>query len=602
MRNYVIGTAGHIDHGKTTVVKAISGIDTDTLIEEKKRGITVNLGFAYFKLDGQEIGIIDVPGHEKLIKNMLAGVFGIDLVLIIVAADDGIMPQTREHLEIINFLGIENSLVVITKTDLVEEARILEVEQSIKDEFGLNNFVRFSIKESADALIEAIKKRMKTEETETDDEFFRMPIDRVFSVKGFGTVVTGTSLSGTVKVGDLLEVLPSKEKIKVKGIQVHHKPVSVAHKHTRVALNINKVDLSRGKIISTPKKLLSSNILDCKITVSNNTKLGLKHLEKVKFYYFSEELTARVKLFNQKEILPGESVYCQLLLDTELYASKKDKGILRKVNPNITIAGVEILNENGVYANRFDDAYSTQIKLFDQGDKLSQIDSYFENNNLVHLSDIQKQGFSVDDLPNTINKIENYYISNNNLNKLQEKVVDILTVFHSDNKYILGINKQELKTKLGLDVKSRVLNGILDLMNDVEYKQLVKLKSFSISLTEEELKLKEAIILFIGSSFKPPKYYDIYLNFQNLKFEDVFFSLVKKKEIIKIDDDIYLSKALFDKMISLMDEFFNLNEVLDISNARTILDSSRRYVVPMLEYLDKTGYTIRKEQGRVKRR
>lgn len=598
MRNYVIGTIGHIDHGKTTIVKAISGIDTDTLIEEKKRGITVNLGFAYFKLDDQEVGIIDVPGHEKLIKNMLAGVFGIDLVLVVVAANDGIMPQTREHVEIIKYLGIENTLVVITKTDLVDQDRINEVKKSITTEFGFNDFCEFSIKENAVNLIKAIQDKIKLKDDVEEDEFFRMPIDRVFSVKGFGTVVTGTCLSGSVKVGDSLEVLPSRDKVKVKGIQVHKKSVDSAHKHMRVALNVNKAELSRGKIIAAPNKIMPSKILDVKLTL--NGKLELKHLEKVKFYYFSDEVNARVKLFNQKVVSTG-TVFCQLLLEEELYATKKDRGIIRKLNPNVTIAGVQVMNELGTYANRFDELYSDRIELFDKDDSTSLLDSYLESNLLNHSEDIKKQGLDIADIDSTVFKIENYYITKKNLDKLSKMVLEILFEFHENNKYVLGINKQELKNKLGLTVKSRIINGILDLIEDVEYKDYVKLKSFHISFNAAEQKMMDSIILYIGNTFKPPKYGDIYMNFQTKEFENVFFSLVKKKELVKIDDDIYLSKVLFNKLTGLLDKFFENNTVLELSDARMILDSSRRYVVPYLEYLDKIGYTARKETGRVKR-
>lgn len=601
MSNYVIGTAGHIDHGKTALVKALSGVNTDTLKEEQKRGITVNLGFTYFKVGQKEVGIIDVPGHEKLIKNMLAGVFGIDLVLLVVAADDGIMPQTREHYEIIKFLGIQNVLTVITKTDLVDPERVEEVKLEVAEEFGLTDFALFSIYDDQ-GISDEIEKRI-VDKPETDDTFFRMPIDRVFSIKGVGTVITGTSLSGSVSIGDTLEVIPGNEVVRVKGIQVHKKPVERAEKHMRVALNINKADLHRGKIIATPKQMQPTKILDCSLTMSEHTKQHLKHLERIKLYYFSEELTARVKLFNQKQVSKGEKVYCQLLLDEEVFASKHDRGIIRKVNPNITIAGVEILNELGEYASRKDDTYKERIGLYAAGETSKLVEDYLIQNVVVHSEDLRKKEFDISEVPEAnFVKVENYYIHNANLCTLEEQTVIILDEFHQENKYTNGMNKQELKNRLGIDVKSRVLNGILDLFEDVEYKDIVKLKSFEISLTKEEEELRTRILDYLGTTFKPPKYNDIYMYFQSKEFENVFFSLVKKNEIIRIDEDIFLSKAQLDRMIEIYDRYFETNEVLDLASARNVLDTSRRYVVPYLEYLDKIGYTSRKENGRIKRK
>ncbi len=603
MRNFVIGTAGHIDHGKTAIVEKLSGVNTDTLQEEQKRGITVNLGFTYFKLQNKEVGIIDVPGHEKLIKNMLAGVFGIDLVLLVIAADDGIMPQTREHYEIIQFLGIKNVLVVVSKTDLVESERVEEVKLEVQDEFGLTEFAEFSIYDDISSLVEKIDSMLIETNSAKESEQFRMPIDRVFTVKGVGTIVTGTSLTGNVHVGDTLEVYPGKETVKVKGIQVHKKPIQMAEKHMRVALNINKVDLRRGKVIATPNSLQPTKILDCKLTMGKNTKENLKHLESVKFYYFSEETNARVKLFNQKFVSPGESVFCQLLLESELYATKKDVAVIRKINPAITIAGVEILNEQGEFANRKDLDYQKNIKLYSEDETTSLLVNYLHSKTLVHMEDLRKREFDINEVSAAeYVKVETYYIHNDNLDKLHKLTIDTLTKFHKQHKYVNGMNKQELKSKLGIEVKSRILNGILDLFDEVYYKDYVKLKSFEISLTEDELKMKKRIIDYLGNTFKPPKYNEVYLYFQSKDFENVFFSLLKKGEMIKIDDDIYLHKDQFEKLLSIVRKFIEQNKYLEITDARSILDTSRRYAVPYLEYLDKQGYTIRKEKGRIWRK
>jgi selenocysteine-specific elongation factor len=337
--------------------------------------------------------------------------------------------------------------------------------------------------------------------------------------------------------------------------------------------------------------------------MSKNVSESIKHLESVKLYYFSEETTARVKLFNQKAVQPGESVYCQLLLDTELYASKKDVAVIRKVNPAITVAGIEILNEQGEFANRKDETYQKNIEMYASGETESLVLSFLKNNVLVHMEDLRKKEFDITDVSDTeYIKIETYFIHKDNLSKLHKQTLGALEEFHKTNKYVNGLNKQELKSKLGLEVKSRVLNGILDLFDEVYYKDYVKLKSFEISLTEEEMKMKRRIIDYLGETFKPPKYNDVYMYFQSKEFENVFFSLVKKGEIIKIDDDIFLHKQQFERLIHSLSTFAESHEYIQLSDARDILDASRRYVVPYLEYLDKNGYTIRKENGRIWRK
>ncbi|XMB67686.1 selenocysteine-specific translation elongation factor [Mycoplasmatota bacterium zrk1] len=609
MNNFVIGTAGHIDHGKTSLIKALTGINTDTLQEEQRRGITIDLGFSYLELSSElTVGIVDVPGHEKLIKNMLSGVCGIDLILLVIAVDDGIMPQTREHFEIINHLNVENILVVLTKTDLVDENRVSEVKNVVKTEFGVSNFVNFSIydENSYSNVKEAITSMLVLDD-EDDTDTFRMPIDRVFNVKGHGVVVTGSSISGKVRIGDKLEVLPSKNIVRVKGIQVFKKKVDIAYKKTRIALNISGIkqqDLNRGKIISTPNKLIPTKILDVKIKVSNIDGV-LKHLENVKFHYLASEVKAKIKLFNIKEINKGEVVYGQLLLEEELYAVNGDLGVLRKINPNITVAGVEIINVHGKFANRKDNSYVEKIKGIEEGDLFNIVSSYFKSNlfstkkNL--LSDLGISDNELSELDLDVIEVDDIYISKENFNIFKRNVLVILNDYHKRNKYELGINKSELFNTLDLSISSKAATKFLGLIDDIEVTDKVKLKSFQISLSKEENIIAKRILKFVDSNdFKPPKYKEI-IAFTDIKAMEVYFTLIKQGEIVKLDDDIVLTKHMISKLLKVLDEYFEKNQILTLTDAREILNSSRRYVVPYLEYLDKIGYTKRVESGRTKK-
>lgn len=619
MRNIVIGTAGHVDHGKTSLIKALTGINTDTLKEEKERGITVNLGFSYLKVDEElTVGIVDVPGHERLIKNMLAGVCGINLILLTVACDDGIMPQTREHLDIIKFLHVNNIIVVLTKVDLVTKERIEEVKKSIKEEFNLKQFVEFSIykPETAINVLQLIKENL-TQEIVKDEEIFRMPIDRVFNVKGQGVVVTGSSLSGMVKVGDELEILPTKQRVKVRGIQSFNKPQEKAYKHMRVALNlggVKKEDIKRGKIIAT-RGVFSypSDIIDVKITVSNHLSKPIKNLEQVKFYYLASEIKCRVKLINRKEINAGEIVYGQLLLDEAIYASNKDLGILRRINPIDTIAGIEIINVFGEYVSRKDETYFEMLNIYEKEDVKELIKKYIQTHPFVKVNDLKQKlnllDKKTDDIIYIIKDIgylfnDNSCLLKDKLLEINNKLITLLNKYHNENPHEIGMNKQICQQELKLEHLSiKTFNQLLTMMSDIQIiNDKVKLSSFTIKYNKGEQIIVDSIKKYIDLfGFKPPKLDEILNNVKGENVKSLYYSLIKEQELISIEKDIVLTKNKFKEMIKIFDDFFGKNKVLKLNDARDLLDSSRKYIVPYLEYLDKIGYTRRIEEGRIKK-
>ncbi len=607
MRNYVIGTAGHIDHGKTTLIQHLTGVNTDTLKEEQERGITVNLGFTYLNLlDDLTVGVIDVPGHEKLIKNMLSGVCGIDLVLFVVAANDGIMPQTREHFEILRYLKLKNVIVVLTKTDLVDRDQVDLVKLEIEEEFGLNSFVEFNIKDNN--LIDNVKTSIIDNLSGIDyqliKETYRMTVDRAFNVTGHGVVITGTSLSGEVKVGDSLELLPSKKLVKVKGIQAFKQKRDVAYKRMRVALNIGNVKLnevSRGMIISTPSSIKKSNILDCKLTITKDLSNPIKHLETLYLYYLASEIKVRVKLLNQKEVGSNE-VYCQLLLDEEIYCASGDLAILRRVNPNVTLAGVEILNVLGSYVSRKDESYVEVIKKYESNDSNDIIESYLKKHPFSKkqqiLDDLDIESFDSELYVN----IDRHYLLEDTYKEIENEVVSIVNDFHKSNPYEDGINKVDLLNKLNIDVSIKVFTKFLRETSKFDVSNLVKKKGYKIPLNEKDAKLADEILDELYSyGYQPPKVSVFIQELNSKKKEDLFFALVKRKDIVRIDEDFYLIKQDYDELIKNMDQYFTSNEVLDIGNFRDMYDVSRKYIVAYLEHLDTAGYTKRTPSGRVKK-
>ncbi|MCD6436589.1 MAG: selenocysteine-specific translation elongation factor, partial [Clostridiales bacterium] len=364
MANVIIGTAGHIDHGKTTLIKALTGIETDRLKEEKKRGITIELGFAYFDLpSGRRAGIVDVPGHEKFIKNMLAGVSGIDLVLFIIAADEGIMPQTIEHFDILNVLGVKKGIIVLTKADMVDDAMLEFVTDEVKEfiegtAFGNSQIIPVSAITGMNMslLADTIDKETFSIAEHNDNAPFRLNVDRVFTMKGHGTVVTGTLLEGTISINEDIEIYPENIKTKARSIQVHGIIAEKAYAGQRTAINLSnlkKDDINRGDILAKPNSLTVTHIVDVRIKLLSHSKRELKHGSRVRFYHGTQEIIARLILLDREKIIPGDEVFAQLRLEKSTACKYGDKFVLRFYSPMETIGGGIILDSKAMKHKRY---------------------------------------------------------------------------------------------------------------------------------------------------------------------------------------------------------------------------------------------------------
>jgi len=373
-RQYVVGLAGHIDHGKTALVKALTGIDTDRLKEEKARGITIDLGFAHLS---QNITLIDVPGHERLIKNMVAGVSTIDMVLFVIAADDGIMPQTREHLDIVSLLGISKGIFVITKIDLVEPDWIELVEEELrsllKDSAFENAAILKTSTESGEGITEvksSLLDTVKELQSRKHDGLFRLPIDRAFSKAGFGSIVTGSVISGKIRVGDTVEILPAKISARIRGLQSHDAQVEGVLAGYRAAVNLagtDRIDLSRGQVLTEPNYYEPVTSLDAYLQILPNAIRRLKSQMKIRVHIHTSEVLGRLILMEKKELLPGETGLVQIRLDSPVYASYYDRFIIRLFSPQLTVGGGLVLETNPAkFRKRFEkDIVQNLLKLKD---------------------------------------------------------------------------------------------------------------------------------------------------------------------------------------------------------------------------------------------
>ena len=620
--NVIIGTAGHIDHGKTTLIKALSGIETDTTLEEKERGMSINLGFAYFDLpSGKRCGVVDVPGHEKFIKNMLAGVSGINLVLLLVDSREGIMPQTKEHIDILTLLGIENYIIVMTKIDLVEE----EYRELVKED--IREFTKGSALENApiievdsisrkgiDVLLDTIDKKTNDIEAKNIEKNARLNVDRSFQVKGFGTVVTGTLTEGSISVGDELVIYPKEVKAKVRNIQVHSQDVDKAYAGQRTAINLSNIkfdDVKRGDTLATAGSLFKTYMLDSEIKLINDDRANLELWDRVRIYVGTVEVMARVVPLGTESIKQGESGFVQLRLEEEIAVKNYDKFIIRTYSPMVTIGGGVILDASPRKHSRFNEEILEKLKVQLEGNSGDLIQNYLlsHSNYIVSKKDIIKDlqlsegevATELDELVTSGNIFETNlgYIHKKKYDEVLEKLKKLLTDYHKRYKLKVGIPKVEIISKFKLSQKE-----VLELIelfiknNEVRLEgNLVAEKDFVVNYDKKQLAEKARIEKeLLNGGFTPPTIKEL-TNGVKVSLE-LLDSLVDNT-IIRLDADLVLHRDVLTKAIEKVNEHFENAEKMTLAEFRDITGSSRKYSMAILEYIDKLGITRRVENYRV---
>ena len=620
--NVIIGTAGHIDHGKTTLIKALSGIETDTTQEEKDRGMSINLGFAYFDLpSGKRCGVVDVPGHEKFIKNMLAGVSGINLVLLLVDSREGIMPQTKEHIDILTLLGIENYIIVMTKIDLVEEEYRELVKEDIREFIAgtvLENSPIIEVdsisKKGLDNLLETIDKKTEDIEAKNVEKNARLNIDRSFQVKGFGTVVTGTLTEGVVNVGDELVIYPKGIKTKVRNIQVHAKDVDKAYAGQRTAINLANIkfdDVKRGDTLATADSLTNTYMLDSEIKLINDERANLELWDRVRVYIGTEEVMARVVPLGTDLLKAGESSFAQLRLEDEIAVKNYDKFIIRTYSPMITIGGGVILDASPNKHRRFNEEILEKLKVQLEGNSTDLIANYLlsHNNYLVSKDSIVKdlqlpENEVVESIAQLVETATVYetklgYIHKKKYEEVLEKLKKLLVEYHNRFKLKVGIPKIEVLSKFKLSQKETL--ELLDLFienNEIRLEgNLVAEKDFVVNYDKKQLAEKERIEkVLLEGGFTPPTIKDL-TNGEKPKVE-ILESLIDNT-IVRLDADLVLHANILKEAIQKVEEHFKENDQMGLAEFRDISGSSRKYSMAILEYLDKLGITRRVENYRV---
>jgi selenocysteine-specific elongation factor len=621
----IMGTAGHIDHGKTTLIKALSGIDCDRLKDEKKRGITIELGFAFLDLpDGQRVGIIDVPGHEKFVKNMVAGAAGIDFVLLTVAADEGIMPQTREHLEICTLLGISEGVVALTKVDTVDP-ELLELAQEDVQDYLADTFLAQApiipvsahtgqgIPELTTTLQDLAAKSNQT----LSSEIFRLPIDRVFTMRGHGTVVTGTLIDGRISVGDSIAVYPQGLKTKVRGLQVHGETVETADAGQRTAMNLAGLDvenLQLGECLAKPGTLFPSTLWDVELTLLSTAPKALKHRREIHFHHGTQETLARVYLLDRDQLEPGESCPAQVRFPHPMVGVFNDRFVIRAFSPLRTIAGGKVLSPMGIKVRRrSQDLESLQALHSDDRSQVLLTHLHRSGSAGLTLPELhvltampsKKLERTLQDLASKqhvflFDREEQRYVSRHIIDTLQSGLMEHVQEFHRKNPMKAGVSRGMLSTGWGRGLPPKLLHFLLERClkqkSLVSEKEVLRLPEHSISLASDQSRLKEDLLrTYKDAGIQPPNLNTVLDQLKVAKKDalEVMGLLIEEGEIVKISDSLYFSTQAVAEVRKLVEQHFAAHESLSPTDFKELTGLSRKFSIPLLEYLDKQKITMR---------
>lgn len=615
MRYITLGTAGHIDHGKSALVKALTGIDPDRLKEEKERGITIDLGFADLAYpDGPTVGIVDVPGHEKLIRNMLAGAGGIDLVLFVIAADESIMPQSREHLHICNLLKIKSGIIAITKVDLVENDWLELVEDDTR------NFVKGTFLEGAAIVpvssktmfnVELLKEKIKEEALRVEPKpkrgLFRLPIDRVFTLKGFGTVVTGTAISGSVSASDDVEILPSKIESKIRGLHSHGKPIQTAYAGQRVAINLQGVDkeeLKRGDTVVTRANFVPATMIDARVELLKHAQI-LKNRDIVHFHIGTSENTARIILYGRNELKAGENCYCQFRLQEPVIAMSGDRYIIRRFSPLDTIGGGEVLDPS---SHKMSHKKSLEdLNLLDSGTLSDKIALKVKRAGIQGIKCSLVQGWIKEELETINHSIkeliekdilqqrDDILFHDSNINAFGDLVKNKIKDFHERNPLKPGMQKEELRTYLNLE--PRLFDGLMSFLKEVVLeKEIVRLSQFRATLSRKDETIRIKILELLERAGTRPlslgELSDIFAVDQKY-ISDMLKLMVKEESLVRINDSLYITTSVHRKAIENLKNFFTEKSEMTVRDFKDTFPATGKYAIQFLEYLDSVKYTKR---------
>lgn len=625
MKSVIVGTAGHIDHGKTALVKALTGIDADRLEEEKRRGITIDIGFAHLELAGPRgevlrLGFVDVPGHERFVRNMLAGVGGIDLVLLVIAADEGVKPQTREHFDICRLLGVQRGITVLTKSDAVDKDMLEVVRLEVED------FLRGSFLDAARSPIVAVSSVTGTglddlkhaitavaaDVTAKDSSAIaRLPVDRVFTMKGFGTVVTGTLLSGTIRKEEEMEVFPSGKRVRVRGIQVHGVSADAAVAGQRTALNLAGAtveELARGMMLAPPDMFRSTGRLGVSLSLLISAK-ALKDRARVHFHSYTMETVAELALYDAKQLAPGKTAFAQLRLAEPSLLLPGDRFIVRQFSPIVTIGGGVVLDATPMMGRKRADVVPL-LKVFESGTPELILQS--------RITRRQREGFSSALLTAETGwpqrRIEGYLaaalesgaivqassrlVDGRALDELKDEVLGAVEKFHNENSLVRGVGKEQLRENLG--VPAEVFTFILESLADEQKLEVsgetIRLPGRGVVMKDEEAESKKIIeSAFASAGLKVPFLNDVLagLKVDKIRAQKLVTLLLRDKVLVKISEDLVFHQNALADLKRKVSALKATTPKLDVAQFKDLAGVSRKYAIPLLEYLDRERVTRR---------
>jgi selenocysteine-specific elongation factor len=633
MKYVILGTAGHIDHGKTALVKALTGVDTDRLKEEKERGITIELGFTYLDLpSGIRLGIIDVPGHERFVKHMVAGAWGIDIVALIIAADEGVMPQTREHLDICKILNVKKGIIVITKIDLVDNELIElvkeEVKEIVKDSF-LEHAPIIPVSsitgEGIPLLLSTLDQLSLEVEEKPTSGLLRLPIDRVFIMKGFGTVVTGTLVSGNVFTGENIEILPFHKEGKVRNIQVYNQSVERAVAGQRTAINIQGIEASeitRGSVLIRPKTFIPSQLIDAYLEYLPHAIRPLKNRTTLRFHIGSSLASASIIMLDREELNPGEGGFVQLRLDRPVVVAPHDRFVIRASSLIQTVGGGIVLDPHPLKHKRFSSNVLKELKILKEGNYEDIIAQHIINAGLrgIGLEELlYRIAIPSEIITEILKKMEKKgeilwidsekikVIGKDSYQRLREMILNQIKEFHQRFPMKSGLLKEELRTKLPSDVDPKLFQNLIqDLIQSKEIileKDRLRLPQHQVSSIDEKglIKKVEEAVLKGGLQTPSPKELAEQWGEKEDEVKYVFDYLVHQGVLIKIKDGIYIHQLPLDQLKEELISYLKEHGEINTSQFKELTQVSRKYTIPLIEYFDQIRLTLRVGEKRILR-
>ena len=624
MKSIIVGTAGHIDHGKTALVKALTGIDADRLQEEKRRGITIDLGFANMDLpyaNGEtlRLGFVDVPGHERFVRNMLAGVGGIDLVLLVIAADESIKPQTREHFDILQLLGVQRGITVLTKSDAVD-AETLDVVRLEVEEFLRGTFLEppkspiIAVSSLTGAGLDDLKAAMLGAATEVQPRdshaLARLPIDRVFTMKGFGTVVTGTLVAGTIRREEELEVYPSGRRVRVRGVQVHGHSADTAIAGQRTALNLagaSTEDLSRGMTLAPAATFAPTRRVDVRLRLLSSAPRPLKHRARVHLHANTMETVAEIALHGAKQLAPGDEAFARLKLPEPALLLPGNRFIIRQFSPIVTIGGGVVLDPAPI--SRMPE-HERFLQILADGDPEAILSARIARRGHSGISMsrlIAETGWTRDfieaQLARTLKvvralRVGELFVDSAAMVGLQQRIVDSVTEFHKKNSLVSGIAKEALReqVKASTEVFSAAFNLLVRDKNIEAAGELVRLPGHGVVMKDEEAESKKKIEeAFASSGLKVPALHEVIagLRVDKVRAQKIVTLLLRDKVLVKVSDELVFHRSALEQLRRLVASQKAKSPRMDVATFKELTGVSRKYAIPLLEYLDRERVTRR---------